>query len=114
MARLQAIVMKTKDNVCTVVEAIAPGMDAGMEIGGETKIIRANEPIPVGHKLAIRDINKGDIIMKYGEVIGRATQGHPYRAACPRTQSGELPWPGRPLRMRDWRNEPWRKNGTCM
>ena len=74
MARLQAIVMKTKDNVCTVVEAIAPGMEVGMEIGGETKIIRANDPIPVGHKLAIHDINKGDIIMKYGEVIGRATQ----------------------------------------
>lgn len=74
MARLQAIVMKTKDNVCTVVEAIAPGMEVGMEIGGETKIIRANDPIPVGHKLAIKDINKGDIIMKYGEVIGRATQ----------------------------------------
>ena len=74
MARLQAIVMKTKDNVCTVVEAIAPGMEVGMEISGETKIIRANDPIPVGHKLAIHDINKGDIIMKYGEVIGRATQ----------------------------------------
>ena len=74
MARLQAIVMKTKDNVCTVVEAIAPGMEVGMEISGETKIIRANDPIPVGHKLAIHDINKGDIVMKYGEVIGRATQ----------------------------------------
>jgi altronate dehydratase small subunit len=74
MARLQAIVMKAKDNVCTVVEEVAPGMEVGMEIDGETQTIRANETIPVGHKLAIRDIAQGEIIMKYGEVIGRATQ----------------------------------------
>jgi altronate dehydratase small subunit len=74
MARFQAIVMKAKDNVCTVIEAIAPGMEVGMEIGGEKVSVRATEAIPVGHKLAIRDINRGEIIMKYGEVIGRATQ----------------------------------------
>ena len=34
MAGLQAIVMKAKDNVCTVVEAISPGVEVGMEIGG--------------------------------------------------------------------------------
>ncbi len=74
MAGLQAIVMKAKDNVCTVVEAIAPGVEVGMEIGGELLRVRAGEAIPMGHKLAIRDINQGEIIMKYGEVIGRATQ----------------------------------------
>jgi len=74
MARLQAIVMKEKDNVCTVVESVVPGMEVGMEIGGKTQNVRADEPIPMGHKLAIRDINRGEIILKYGEVIGRATQ----------------------------------------
>jgi altronate dehydratase small subunit len=74
MARLQAIVMKPKDNVCTVVEAIPAGADVGMEIGGEVVTVRSREAIPMGHKLAIRDIGQGEIIMKYGEVIGRATQ----------------------------------------
>ena len=74
MARLQAIVMKANDNVCTVIETIAPGMDVGMEIGGKTVRVRASEAISMGHKLAICDINQGDAIMKYGEVIGRATQ----------------------------------------
>ncbi|HWR30906.1 MAG TPA: UxaA family hydrolase [Negativicutes bacterium] len=74
MARLQAIVMKAKDNVCTVVELIAPGSEVEMEINGENVCVRADEAIPVGHKLAIHDIKQGEIIMKYGEVIGRATQ----------------------------------------
>ena len=74
MARLQAIVMKPKDNVCTVVEAIPAGVEVGMEIGGEVVWVCSSEAIPVGHKLAIRDIGQGEIIMKYGEVIGRATK----------------------------------------
>jgi len=74
MARLQAIVMKAKDNVCTVVEPIVLGTEVGMEIGGKNVRVRADEAIPVGHKLAIRDIKQGEIIVKYGEVIGRATQ----------------------------------------
>ena len=74
MAKLQAIVMKAKDNVCTVIEAIVPEMEVGMEVGGEIIRVQATEAIPVGHKLAIRDIHQGDNIIKYGEVIGRATQ----------------------------------------
>lgn len=74
MAKLQAIVMKTKDNVCTVVEAVAVGSEVGMDIEGEIHYITAGDTIPLGHKLAIRNIQNGDIIIKYGEIIGRATQ----------------------------------------
>lgn len=74
MAKLQAIVMKAKDNVCTVIEDIAPEVVAGMEVGGEILRVQAVEAIPVGHKMAIRDIDLGENIIKYGEVIGRATQ----------------------------------------
>ncbi len=30
--------------------------------------------IPAGHKVAICDINKGEFVIKYGQIIGRATQ----------------------------------------
>ncbi len=33
-----------------------------------------NEKIPAGHKYALRDISAGEYIIKYGEIIGRATQ----------------------------------------
>lgn len=29
--------------------------------------------IPAGHKYALRDIKKGESVIKYGEIIGRAT-----------------------------------------
>ena len=32
-----------------------------------------NEKIPAGHKYALRDIAKGEYVIKYGEIIGRAT-----------------------------------------
>lgn len=32
-----------------------------------------NDTIPAGHKLALRDIAKGDFVIKYGQIIGRAT-----------------------------------------
>ena len=33
-----------------------------------------NEKIPAGHKYALCDIPKGEYVIKYGEIIGRATQ----------------------------------------
>ncbi|MBQ8352419.1 MAG: altronate dehydratase [Clostridia bacterium] len=33
-----------------------------------------NEQIPAGHKYALCDIQKGECVIKYGEIIGRATQ----------------------------------------
>ncbi len=36
--------------------------------------LNGTDKIPAGHKFALRDILCGDLIIKYGEIIGRATQ----------------------------------------
>ena len=36
--------------------------------------LKGNDKIPAGHKFARRDIKKGEFVIKYGEVIGRATE----------------------------------------
>jgi altronate dehydratase small subunit len=36
--------------------------------------VTAKQAIPLGHKLALASIGKGDKVLKYGEVIGLATQ----------------------------------------
>ena len=33
-----------------------------------------DEKIPAGHKYALQAIDKGEYLVKYGEIIGRATQ----------------------------------------
>ncbi|MDF2501677.1 MAG: garD 2 [Anaerosporomusa subterranea] len=74
MAKFRAIVMKAKDNVATVVEPIAANTGVDLKVGEETVSIQVSEAIPFGHKFAIREIGEGDRIVKYGEVIGLATQ----------------------------------------
>ena len=36
-------------------------------------IIKINQDIPFGHKFALKHIIKGDLVKKYGEIIGVAT-----------------------------------------
>ncbi len=53
-------------------------VDAGQEMTGwvmstdATINITALDPIPLGHKVALFDIEEGDDVIKYGEHIGRA------------------------------------------
>jgi altronate dehydratase len=65
----QAIVINAADNVATVLEPIAAGQ--ALTAGGIT--ITAAQAIPRGHKIALRKIDSGESIVKYGSVIGTAS-----------------------------------------
>ena len=58
--------------------AVAEGIEAEQELtgwlmeGDQTVTIRARDPIPLGHKIALAEIAAGDSIIKYGHDIGRA------------------------------------------
>lgn len=72
----KAIQIDEKDNVATTTDEINAGETLGV-ISPDGRVIlnpKASELIPFGHKLAIKPIKKGDNIIKYGEVIGIATQ----------------------------------------
>ena len=64
-----AIVISAEDNVATALEAI----DAGqvVRVGGST--VTALDPIPRGHKIALRAIHAGERVVKYGSPIGTAS-----------------------------------------
>lgn len=65
-----AIRINEKDNVAVALRQIEKG--EAVNIGGEN--IAAAEIIPAGFKFALKDIKKGENIIKYGAVIGVATQ----------------------------------------
>lgn len=44
-----------------------------VEIADQNFNIIVSQTIPVGHKFALRDISKGEPVIKYGEIIGLAT-----------------------------------------
>ena len=65
---MKALKIHVSDNVAVCVNEILKG--DSFEIDGKT--IVANDSIPAGHKVAIRDIEMGENIIKYGFPIGHA------------------------------------------
>jgi altronate dehydratase small subunit len=72
MPAKRALLMDPKDNVATAVEEIAPGEEVRIPEGKEVRTLTAAEAIPFGFKLALEEIPRGALIVKYGETIGRA------------------------------------------
>ena len=69
------IVHDKADTVGVVVgEDVQPGKDLTgwiMETD-ETITLKSLDPVPLGHKIALRDIQSGDTVLKYGHDVGRA------------------------------------------
>ena len=59
--------LHSNDNVVTAKLEI----DINTDINSEN--LSTNQHIPVGHKIATRDIDKGDDVVKYDNIIGTAT-----------------------------------------
>jgi len=69
------LVHSRKDNVgVVVVEGLEAGTDMLCVVTEDDSDFRmtAKQGAPIGHKIALKDLKKGDTIFKYGEDIGRA------------------------------------------
>ncbi len=78
--KVNALMMNNTDNVVTCICNIEIGEIVYYKVDDEVKSIVANEHIPYCHKIAINPIKKGEMVIKYGEIIGRASgdieEGH--------------------------------------
>ena len=64
-----------KDNVATIFKETKAGEDIQInDPKGNALVLKANDDIPYGHKIALIDIEKGEVIIKYGEVLGIVTE----------------------------------------
>ena len=64
------LVLAPDDNVCVACADLA----AGSELVLDGRPLVAGEAVPLGFKLARRDIAAGERILKYGAAIGSATR----------------------------------------
>lgn len=69
-----AILIRAQDHVATLTGAVKAGEPVIVTGQGEPREITALKDMPAGHKLAVRPIGKDEQILKYGEVIGEATE----------------------------------------
>jgi (2R)-sulfolactate sulfo-lyase subunit alpha len=70
----QLLVHDRRDNVgVVVVEDLAAGTDMLAVITEDNSDFRlkAGEAVPIGHKVALKDLAVGDTVIKYGEDIGK-------------------------------------------
>jgi len=71
MSTTNLIVISPDDNVGVVIGGAAVGDDL---VATDGRTIKAATEIPGNHKVALVDIAQGDRVVKYGEVIGVATE----------------------------------------
>ncbi|HEU0119182.1 MAG TPA: altronate dehydratase family protein [Bryobacteraceae bacterium] len=67
-AENSAIHLHSSDNVAVARVPLAEGQD--LKVDGIA--LKVKNPVPAGHKVALKDIAQGEIIYRYGQVIGRA------------------------------------------
>ena len=72
----KAIQVDAKDNVATTTSIVEAGDKVEVLSPNGDVILKAEpvEKIIFGHKLALRDLETGEEIVKYGEVIGVASR----------------------------------------
>jgi len=70
----RAIVIHPADDVAVVVGDVPEGGVVEAQSSAGLRTITATQPIPTGHKIALRDVPSGSPLRKYGEKIGLALQ----------------------------------------
>lgn len=77
---INAILLDEKDNVVTCVREVSAGEEITYRTEHGTASLRAVQDIPYCHKVALHDLQANDMVIKYGEMIGRTNQ--PISTGC--------------------------------
>lgn len=67
------IIMNHDDNVAVALRELAQSEKIKLDHAAKPVSLTLSANIPLGHKVAIKIIRKGDKILKYGKIIGTAT-----------------------------------------
>ncbi|MCL2852456.1 MAG: UxaA family hydrolase [Defluviitaleaceae bacterium] len=69
-----ALIMEAQDDVAMVTSKTIEGESVVYLADDGKRQVVAAQDIPVYHKIALRDIQKGGVVRKYGHIIGETTQ----------------------------------------
>ncbi len=68
-AGIKALLIHPRDNVAVALEDVSPGAQVPLSDG---RVVTAKTEIPQAHKIALKRIDSGGAVVKYGEIIGFA------------------------------------------
>ncbi|WP_166243090.1 UxaA family hydrolase [Paenibacillus turpanensis] len=69
-----ALVMHEMDQVATTLRDLSAGEAIRYRKGNQVYELLLLNAVPFGHKVAISPVKQGELVRKYGEVIGCSTQ----------------------------------------
>ena len=72
--KFTAIALHEEDNVAVVLCDVLNREEKAIVGGRQEREVEARDDIRFGHKIALRDIARGDVIRKYGRPIGVSTR----------------------------------------
>src|SRR6476661_4118544 len=107
-AENSAIHLNPKDNVAVARVPLTPDMQLIID-GIAVKVL---DSVPAGHKIAVAAIKPGEVVLRYGQFIGRAKQAikpgahiHTHNLAYEEAETaydfptGDIPYPKAPAKM---------------
>lgn len=62
---MKTLQLHPSDNVAVVIDALKTNDTVNTDV-------MVSNPVPVGHKMAIKNISSGENVLKYGQIIGTA------------------------------------------
>lgn len=74
MAVSAALLIHEKDTVATALRDLSQGERIEVKGFGKVYELEVRASIPIFHKIALVEIPEGELVYKYGEVIGKATE----------------------------------------
>jgi len=69
----KAVILSPKDNVATALADLKAGDTLELKVSDKDLTIKLTAPVSFGHKFSLEKVDPGASIIKYGEVIGVAT-----------------------------------------
>ncbi|MCJ7522805.1 MAG: UxaA family hydrolase [Dehalococcoidia bacterium] len=71
--KIKGLVLNPKDNVGVALMDLESGTELDLKVTGQAVSVKLLDPITYQHKFSIKQIDSGSKIIKFGEVIGKAT-----------------------------------------
>ena len=72
----RALAHKVTDDVAVAVADLQPGEELVVQSleGGKPLEVKTLEAVPLGHKVALKDMAVGHVVIEYGEKVGKVTK----------------------------------------
>lgn len=68
---INALMINKEDSVAVAISDLKPGDKASFKVEDEIREVAIVQEIPIYHKFSVVDLRKNDLVLKYGQVIGK-------------------------------------------